>query len=202
MSAVVAYERQRRDDQIRVVAPAGSVTHVHVPDHDAKSHLVTAILKARCEPAETLELFGAPVAELRPRERSRVRARVGAVSKVVGLVTSLNAWENISLPVAYHAPARLADLPAQVHALMEELGGTDESVLSKLPEEMTLYEKLVAAYVRALIDTPELLIVEELAAGLGPTKRKRCARFAEVYHARCPGGTYVQLEDWGASHER
>jgi ABC-type molybdate transport system ATPase subunit len=68
-------------------------------------------------------------------------------------------------------------------------------VLRKLPEELTLYEKRLVAYVRALLEKPALLLVETAAAGLGPTKRRRTARFAEAYHARCAGGTYVQLEE-------
>jgi hypothetical protein len=69
-----------------------------------------------------------------------------------------------------------------------------DDLLAKLPEEMTLYEKRLCAYLRALLEKPQLLLVETLATGLGPTKRRRAARFADTYHARCPGGTYVQLE--------
>jgi hypothetical protein len=32
------------------------------------------------------------------------------------------------------------------------------------------------------------------AGGLGPPWGVRAARFADVYHARCPGGTFVQLD--------
>ena len=81
-----------------------------------------------------------------------------------------------------------------MHALLDELGGVDDNLLAKLPEHMTLYERRLAAYLRALLESPELLVVENLAAGLGPTKRRRTARFADVYHARCPGGTFVQFD--------
>jgi ABC-type molybdate transport system ATPase subunit len=81
-----------------------------------------------------------------------------------------------------------------VRALIAELGGVDDDLLGKLPEDMTLYERRLAAYIRALLEAPELLVAENLGAGLGPTKRNRAARFAEVYRARCPGGTFVQLE--------
>jgi ABC-type lipoprotein export system ATPase subunit len=128
-------------------------------------------------------------------ERTRLRACVGFVPAHGGLISNLNAWENISLPVGYHDPARLPRVPAEVHALLEDLGGTEPDLLAKLPEHMTLYEKRLAAYIRALLERPQLLVVENLAAGLGPTKRQRAARFAEAYHARCPGGTYVQLDD-------
>jgi ABC-type molybdate transport system ATPase subunit len=96
--------------------------------------------------------------------------------------------------VAYHAPGKLAAVLDEVRALLDDLGGVDDNLLGKLPEDMTLYERRLAAYIRALLESPELLVVESPAAGLGPTKRRRAARFAEVYHARCPAGTFVQFD--------
>ena len=79
--------------------------------------------------------------------------------------------------------------------VLDDLGGVDDNLLARLPEEMTLYEKRLCAYTRSVLEKPRLIVVEPLAAGLGPTKRRRAARFADAYHARCPGGTYVQLEE-------
>jgi len=45
-----------------------------------------------------------------------------------------------------------------------------------------------------LLESPDLLVIENLGAGLGPTKRERAARFPEVYRKRCPGGTLVQFD--------
>ena len=93
--------------EVQVSVPKGAVTHLHLPDDDAKAHLVTAVLKARCEPGEELELFGEAAAALAGAKRDKLRARVGAVSPIVGLMTNLNAWENISLPAAYHGTPAL-----------------------------------------------------------------------------------------------
>jgi len=141
-----------------------------------------------------LVLLGADVRTLGERERRELLRRVGFVPADGGLMSSLNAWENISLPLAYHAPDKLAGALAEVHALLGDLGGVDDNLLAKLPEHMTLYERRLAAYLRSLLERPELLVVEDLSAGLGPTKRRRTARFAEVYRARCPGGTFVQFD--------
>jgi hypothetical protein len=81
-----------------------------------------------------------------------------------------------------------------VRALLKQLGGVGEGLLAKLPEHMTLYERRLAAYIRALLERPELLVMECVGAGLGPTKRRRAERFSEVYQARRPGGTFVQLD--------
>ena len=190
----VRYERARREDQIHVTVPAGQVAHVLVPDHDAKAHLVTAILKARCEPAETLELFGTPVQTLRPRERAQVRARVGAVSKVVGLVTSLNAWENISLPAAYHGRPQLDDVVKLAHDVLSAFSVEPQRFLSRLPDELGMLERKIAAFIRGLVSAPELMIFDALDDGLSPVECRRIARFESVYRAYQPAGTVLYVE--------
>ena len=53
----VRYRRKTARHEVQAAVPKGAVTRMHVPDDDAKAHLVTAVLKARCEPGEELELF-------------------------------------------------------------------------------------------------------------------------------------------------
>lgn len=160
-----------------------------------KNELVAAVLDLEPRSGARLVVLGTEVGELDEAQRQALLAKVGFVPADGGLISSLNGWENITLPVAYHAPQRIAYLFGEVQELLEDLGGVDDSLLHKLPEDMTLYEKRLTAYVRALLEKPALLLVETAAAGLGPTKRSRTARFAEAYHARCAGGTYVQLEE-------
>lgn len=193
-AAVVHYERVRPDRTIAVAVPPGKVTHVHVPDHDAKSHLVTAILKARCEAGENLQLFGTGVAGLRPRERARLRARIGAVSKVVGLVTSLNAWENISLPAAYHGQPQLPDVVRLAHEVLSAFGMEPDRFLARLPDELGMLERKVAAFIRALVTAPELMLFDALEDGLSPQECRRVTQFESVYRARQPTGTVLYME--------
>ena len=98
----VHYVRKTPGRELTVAVLKGSVTRVHVPDDEARAHFVTAMLKARGEADEELELFGEVTSTLAGRGRERLRARIGAVSPIVGLMANLNAWENISLPAAYH----------------------------------------------------------------------------------------------------
>jgi phospholipid/cholesterol/gamma-HCH transport system ATP-binding protein len=159
-----------------------------------KEELLAALHELRPRNGARLVLLGTEVRELEEDERERLLRRIGFVPAGGGLMSNLNAWENISLPVAYHAPQKLNGALADVHAVLDDLGGVDDNLLAKLPEHMTLYERRLAAYLRSLLERPELLVVENLAAGLGPTKRRRAARFAEIYRARCPDGTFVQLD--------
>lgn len=160
-----------------------------------KNELVAAVLDLQPRNGARLFVLGTEVGALAEPERQALLGKIGFVPADGGLISSLNGWENITLPAAYHAPQRIPQLFAEVRELLEDLGGVDDRLLHKLPEDMTLYERRLAAYVRALLEKPALLLVETAAAGLGPSKRRRTARFAEAYHARCAGGTYVQLEE-------
>jgi ABC-type transporter Mla maintaining outer membrane lipid asymmetry ATPase subunit MlaF len=159
-----------------------------------KDELLAAMYELKPRRGARLVVLGEEVVTLSAAERLKLLSRVGFVPADGGLQSSLNGWENISLPLAYHAPQKLDRAFAEVHELIGSLGGVDGELLAKLPEDMTLYEKRLAAFLRALLEKPELVVAENLAAGLGPTKRARTARFASVYEARCPGGTYVQFD--------
>lgn len=191
---VLRYERTRREDHIALVVPAGKVIHVHVPDHDAKAHLVTAVLKARCGPGESLELFGARVDELGPRERKHARTRIGAVSKVVGLVTNLNAWENISLPAAYHGRPQLEDVVRLAHEVLSVFDIEPAAFLAHLPDELQMLERKVATFIRALVTAPELMLFDALEDGLSPQECRRVSHFESVYRAHQPAGTVLYVE--------
>jgi ABC-type transporter Mla maintaining outer membrane lipid asymmetry ATPase subunit MlaF len=194
MSALLGYEKAAGDEEVaeRVwVAAPGS----HCVASSCKDELLAAIHELKPPQGARLVLLGTDVAGLAEPERLALLGRVGFVASDGGLISSLNCWENISLPVAYHAPAKLAGTLERVHELLDDLGGVEDNLLAKLPEDMTLYERRLAAFVRAMLESPELLLAENLDAGLGPTKRRRVARFADVYHQRCPGGTFVQLEE-------
>ena len=189
MSALFGYERMadgESAERIWLDAPG-----THSVSTTRKDELVAAVLELRPRSGARLVLLGAEVGALAEPERLALLGKVGFVPAV----SSLNGWENVTLPVAYHQPRRIPHLFDEVRELLEDLGGVEDDLLHKLPEEMTPYEKRLTAYVRALLEKPALLLVETAAAGLGPTKRRRTARFAEAYHARCPGGTYVQLEE-------
>lgn len=192
MSCVLGYEPvpdEESPERVWVDTPGA-----HQVSCAYKDELLAALHDLRPRRGARLVLLGVDAGELAETERLELLRRVGFVPANGGLQSSLNAWENISLPVAYHAPRKLAGALADVHALLDDLGGVDDSLLAKLPEDMTLYERRLAAYIRALLERPELLVVEDLGAGLGPTKRMRAGRFAEVYQARCPGGTFVQFD--------
>lgn len=193
MSAVLGYEPVPDEDTFERIWLEATGTHRVCSG--CKAELLDAIHELRPRDGARLFVLGADVGLLPESERTALLGRVGFVPAAGGLISSLNAWENITLPVSYHQPHRAPHLYEEVNEVIATLGGVDDTLLAKLPEEMTLYEKRLCAFLRALLEKPQLLVVESLGTGLGPTKRRRTARFADTYHERCPGGTYVTLEE-------
>ncbi len=188
------YRRNTTRHEVQASVPKGAVTRVHVPDDDAKAHLVTAVLKARCQPGEELELFGESAADLARAQRDKLRARVGAVSPVVGLITNLNAWENISLPAAYHGSPPLEQVAMLAHEVLAAFGAEPRAFLARIPDELGVLERKIAAFVRSLVSAPELMVFDALEDGLSYAECRHAARFETQYRARQPEGTVLYVD--------
>src|SRR5262249_60876024 len=91
---------------------------------------------------------------LRPAGRAARRERVALLPADGGLLSNLNAWENIVLPTGFHRPRRMRGIEAQVSELLRGFGADPRSLLDKLPEKMTASERKLAGYVRISLDKP------------------------------------------------
>jgi ABC-type transporter Mla maintaining outer membrane lipid asymmetry ATPase subunit MlaF len=180
---------------MRLWIPAGSIRRIPLESEAFKSRLLAAVLDFKLQKDVRLILCGTEIGPLPAAERAALRARVAYLPANGGLISNLNGWENIVLPLGYHDPKRLRGLAPRVYGMLEELGASPRSLLAKLPEEMTLYEKKAAGYVRILLEAPQLVLTEDLAGGLEGSERRQAMGFATAYRASCPDGTMVQLED-------
>jgi ABC-type transporter Mla maintaining outer membrane lipid asymmetry ATPase subunit MlaF len=195
MSAALRYSlAQPGARELALEVPEGAVVRAHLPDPQAKSRFVAAVAKARCQDGESLELLGENVAALDRAARARLLRRVGVLSPAVTLLTSLNAWENISLPAAYHgapAPERVAQITQEVLGAMVE---EPLALLGRLPEQLTTLQRRVVAFVRLLVIGPELAVIDGLDDGLSRDECACVARFQAEYLARHPAGTLLYVD--------
>jgi len=183
------------DADRRIWIPTGVSLRIRIANPAHRARLLAAIFDMEPDAELRLVLLGAEVDALGVEERIALRERLAFLAAEGGLLSNLNAWENIILPLACHHPERLQGIAAEVHALVTELGAEPLMLLGKLPEEMTPLEKKITGFVRVLLEAPDLVLVENFAAGLDSAERMRLPYFANTYHARHPGGTFVQLED-------
>jgi len=190
----LGYEPPADGGERRVWIPLGGSHSAGAMSESQGKRLVSAVLEVRPEPETRLVLLGVDVDGLRHAGRAALRDRIAFLPADGGLLSNLNAWENIVLPMGFHHPGRLPGVAAQVKGLLEELGADPEDLLAKLPERMTAFEKKLTGYVRIALENPDLVLAEEAQPGLDSGERAAAARFPAVYLERCPGGTFVQLE--------
>ena len=190
----LGYEPLAGRGERRVWIPLGGSRSAGAMSESQRDRLVGAVLDVRPEPGTRLVLLGVDVDGLRPAGRAALRDRIAFLPADGGLLSNLNAWENIVLPVGFHHPGRLPGVAAQVKGMLESLGTDPRDLLAKLPERMTPYEKKLTGYVRIALDNPDLVLDEEVEAGLDSAERAAAARLPAAYLERCPGGTFVQLQ--------
>lgn len=159
-----------------------------------RKELVSAVLDVRPDHDARLVMLGIDVDRLQASGRAALRDRIAFLPADGGLLSSLNAWENIVLPIGFHRPRRLREVTDQVYGMLAGLGADPSALLAKLPERMSLYEKKLTGYVRIALERPELLIAEDPQGGLDSVERAAAERFPAAYLESCPGGTFVQLE--------
>lgn len=192
--AVSYLRRPGRGEDLYIGVPAGAVSHVHLPDDAAKARFLTALLKAKCGPGEELELFGESVSGLDAHARARVRRRMSAISPIVGLITNLNVWENVSLAAAYHGSPPLERVATLAESLPARFGLTARHFLARLPDELSALERKIAALIRLVAAEPELAVVDALQDGLSRGERAQLPRFESELRLRLPAATLLYVD--------
>lgn len=187
----LSYLRRSAHGDLYIGVPAGGVSRVHLPDDDAKARFITALLKAKCEPGDELELWGEPVEALDGAARARLRRRVAALSPIVGLLTNLNVWENVSLAAAYHGAPALGHVATIAGEVAAAFGSEPRSFLARLPDQLTPLEHKVALLIRLLVAEPALAVLDALEEGLSRAERPCAALFESELRARLPQATVL-----------
>jgi ABC-type transporter Mla maintaining outer membrane lipid asymmetry ATPase subunit MlaF len=179
----------------RIWLPAGGDHVVPAAGAPFKAALLAAVLELRPRRDARVVVLGADIGLLEGRARAALRAQVAFLPAAGGLISNLNAWENIALPLAYHTPRRLRGVAPRAYALLEPYAADVRALLARMPEDMTPFEKTLAAYARMMLGEPRLVLAEEPPPGLSPAERRQAEGFGAAYLAQCPQGTFVRLAE-------
>jgi ABC-type transporter Mla maintaining outer membrane lipid asymmetry ATPase subunit MlaF len=196
MTALALRYDLRRDGRMPVFVevPGGTTQRLRLADSEAKTRLVGAVLATRVAAGEELELFGQPVRGLKRVQRAQLHDRIGVLTHAMGLISNLNAWENISLQAAYHGTQPIERIAKTARDALEALGADPHTFLARLPDEMDAFDRKLVAFVRLLAKEPALAVIDELGEGLNREQSARAARFEAEYRARQPEGTLLFVD--------
>lgn len=110
-----------------------------------------------------------------------------------GLLSHLNVWQNLNLPLEYHA--RNTGHVAEDAALLFELCGEDKTSMLQLmtsyPDDLSAYEMRLAGFVRALLLEPEVLVLDDVFDGLSDNEKEKAAYWESVFRLRFPFRTLL-----------
>lgn len=103
-----------------------------------------------------------------------------------GLLQSLDAWQNTLLPVAYHAAHEVDVALRRAHAIFAALGRKPGDFIGRPANSLSLYDRRLAGFVRAMLVEPELLVLDRLFEELGREERQGIAACIDLFGSRYP----------------
>jgi phospholipid/cholesterol/gamma-HCH transport system ATP-binding protein len=97
---------------------------------------------------------------------ARVRERLGMLFQNGALLDSMSVFDNVALPLREHRRGSEAEVAERVHRTLESVGLQDVDEL--LPGELSGGMLRRAAFARAIVMEPEILLCDEPFSGLDP----------------------------------
>ena len=142
----------------------GEFIAIEGPSGSGKSTLLGLLAGIELPDSGSVSVLGHDLARLAPAERARLRQRqVGMIFQAFGLLPSLNAGENVALPLAL-AGRPEPERRARAAAALEEvgLGGATDARI----DELSGGERQRVAVARALAIDPAIILADEPTGSL------------------------------------
>ncbi len=176
-------------------APGGSVA-VMVTGAAEKTILLDTILGLRRPNRGKVLVLDTDVYSVPEKRRLEIYRRVGTVLESGGLISNLKVWENIALPVWYHAGRRPRELEGEVVRLAEQMGMSPSylaDLMKRLPGPLPAHEKRKVGLIRTLLTAPDLIIYDSIFDGLDAETTGRLARLTQDFQGDKAGRTSLYV---------
>jgi hypothetical protein len=103
-----------------------------------------------------------------------------------GLLRSLDAWQNTLLPVAFHAAQELDVAAWRARGILAAFGHRPEEFAGRWESSLSLYERRLLGFVKAMLLEPQLLVIDRLFEDLGFEEQRAIARWLQLFRSRYP----------------
>lgn len=159
-------------DSVSADIPEGLVTVVLGPSGSGKTVLLK-VVGGIIEPVSGhIFMDGTDLQSMTENEIKTVRRRISFVFQDGALLSNLTVKENLLLPVNFHFPEMtFTDKNNLINGFLRKYN--IEHILNKRPSEISTANRKIAAFIRAELTDPDVLLVDEPVANLDASSRKR-----------------------------
>ncbi len=163
---------------------SGAMSIVLTPKDEINLYLTKLLIGLEAPRSGKIVLFNTDAASISNNELREIRRRIGVVYGSGGLISNLKVWENLILPLNYHQQLNPAEVEARGLALLSRLGYTGR--LMALPGHLTISQKKLVGFARAMLITPDVMLYESPDSGLNQEEKDTFFRIATEFHREKP----------------
>ena len=149
-------------DRLNVQFPAGSLIGIETDVLDGATSLLKGIGGMLNDIDGRSILNGSNILTMSATERA---CKVGFVYEDEGLISLYDVFQNIALPLEFHTDLTFAQTSALIHTTIEALN-MPSALLQMQPHELNDVQTRLVNLARALVVSPELLLIDELEGGM------------------------------------
>ena len=118
--------------------------------------------------------------------------RAGYVGRQPTLLSGLKVIDNLRFPISYHQPEKAGGIEARLVSLCAG-AGIDRKLLSREVRSRDAVEALQGAFLQAVLQEPELLVLDGVFEDLDPEEQRAVARLGEAFQRVYPLRRVVYL---------
>jgi len=163
-----------------------------VTSREDESTALTRLITGLSRPDRGAVLVdGQDVASLDTAQLYHLRRQIGVVPSNGGQISNLKLWENITLPLMYHAGVVTAEDEENALDYLGRLGYSGN--IMALPAHLTHHERLVAAMVRVFLQNPRIVLYSNCIEGTPSASREVFFQVTKEFHAAVNDRTSLYL---------
>jgi phospholipid/cholesterol/gamma-HCH transport system ATP-binding protein len=153
-------------DDVSFAVPAGRSVCILGRSGTGKSVALKHIVGLMTPDSGSVLVEGEDVGRLAPRDRSRVRRRIGFLFQNAALFDSISVGDNVEFPMRRHTRLPEKEIRVRARHLLAQVGLDRD--YDTMPADLSGGMRKRAGLARALALEPAILLADEPSAGLDP----------------------------------